>query len=137
MTGCRGSANLDPTGIVVNPANWQTIRLAKDSSGQYMGGGPFVGPYGGPQGPASGTYFSAGPLWGVPVIVTTSIGAGTALLGSFATASVVYRRSGVTVEASNSHSDFFQRDLTAMRAEERIGLAVFRPAAFAKVVGLA
>ena len=100
-----------------------------------MGGGPFVGPYG--SGAAeTGPYFGAGPLWGVPVVVTTSIGAGTALVGSFRTASVVYRRGGVTVEASNSHEDYFQKDLVAMRAEERVALAVFRPAAFAKVTGL-
>ena len=35
------------------------------------------------------------------------------------------------VEASNSHSDYFQRNLTAIRAETRLALAVYRPEAFA------
>jgi hypothetical protein len=32
----------------------------------------------------------------------------------------------VSVEASNSHSNFFQVNLVALRAEERLGLAVYR-----------
>jgi hypothetical protein len=40
------------------------------------------------------------------------------------------------VEASNSHADYFQRNLTAIRAEERLALAVYRPGAFGAVTGL-
>jgi hypothetical protein len=34
------------------------------------------------------------------------------------------------VSASNSHSDFFKKNLTAIRAEERVALTVYRPEAF-------
>jgi hypothetical protein len=37
------------------------------------------------------------------------------------------------VEASNSHADYFQKDMTALRAEQRAALAVYRPAGFVKV----
>jgi HK97 family phage major capsid protein len=47
--GTRGSSQLEPDTVVIHPTNWQAIRTAKDSSGQYYGGGPFYGPYGGPQ----------------------------------------------------------------------------------------
>jgi HK97 family phage major capsid protein len=135
--GVRGSAFLNPDAIVMNPANWQTTRLLTDSQGQFYGGGPFeIGPYGGPQGPTASSYPAAQSLWGMRLVVTSAIGAGTALVGSFSQAAAVYRRGGLSVEASNSHSDYFQRNLTAIRAEERIGLAVFRPAAFTKVTGL-
>ena len=51
--GARGSSFLEPDTVVIHPTNWQAIRTAKDSQGQYYGGGPFYGPYGGPQGPAT------------------------------------------------------------------------------------
>ena len=42
----------------------------------------------------------------------------------------------MTVEATNSHSDFYVKNLTMLRAEERLGLGVFRPVAFTEVRGL-
>lgn len=134
--GTRGSSFLSPDAVVMNPANWQTTRLLTDQNSQFYGGGPFYGPYGGPQGPASANRFSADNIWGLSVVVTSAIGAGTALLGSFGQAAQVYRKGGLTVEASNSHSDFFQKNLTAIRCEERIALAVYRPGAFTQVTGL-
>jgi HK97 family phage major capsid protein len=112
-----------PTGTIMNPANWQTTQLSKDGNGQYYGSGPFAGP----QPPT---------LWGLPVVVTPSITANEAFTGAFSSAAQVFRKGGVRVEASNSHSDFFVRNLTAIRAEERLALAVYRPAAFSKVLSL-
>lgn len=139
MNGQRGSALLEPSAILMNPANWQTTRLAKDSAGQFYGGGPFMGQYGnnGQVGNSSQVSGALDYLWGKPVVVTTAIGAGTALVGAFDTASQIFRRSGVTVEASNSHDDYFTKNLVAIRAEERLALAVYRPAAFTLVTGLA
>ena len=127
---------LDPDGIVVHPTNWQAIRTAKDTSGQYYGGGPFYGPYGGPQGPAGASQFSVDSIWGVPVVVTSAITLGSALVGAFGQAAAVYRRQGVTVEATNSHSTWFADNITAIRAEERLALAVYRQSAFTVVTGL-
>jgi HK97 family phage major capsid protein len=62
--------------------------------------------------------------------------AGTALVGAFKTAAQIFRKGGVRVEASNSHADFFVKNLVAIRAEERLALAVYRPAAFGEVTGL-
>jgi HK97 family phage major capsid protein len=135
--GVRGSAHLDVDAIVCHPTDWQTIRLLTDDNNQFYGGGPFpYGPYGA-QGPApSGGVFSTNSLWGLPVVLSTITGAGTALLGAFKTASHIYRRGGVTVEASNSNEDWFLRDKIALRAEQREALACFRPSAFVQVVGL-
>jgi len=57
----------------------------------------------------------------------------TVLVGSFQQASQFFRRGGLRVEASNSHQDFFIKNLTAIRAEERGALAVYREGAFGKV----
>lgn len=114
---------LMPDAHVINPTNWQTIQLAKDANGQYYGSGPFAGP-------------QAPTLWGLPVSVTPSIAAGTALSGAFRQASQIFDKGGIRVEASNSHSDYFIKNLVAIRAEERLALAVYRPAAFGTTTGL-
>lgn len=134
MNGQRGSALLEPDWIAINPSDWEAIRLLTDTAGQYFGGGPFQGPYG------SGRNFDASNqvngadefVWNKPVVVTSALGAGTALIGT-RVAAQVYRRSGLSVEATNSHSDYFTKNLVAIRAEERLGLAVYRPAAFTDV----
>jgi HK97 family phage major capsid protein len=112
-----------PDGHVINPANWQTTQLSKDANGQYYGSGPFAGP-------------QAPTLWGLPVAVSPSIVANTALTGAFRSSAQIFDHGNLRVEASNSHSDFFIKNLVAIRAEERLALAVYRPAAFGTTTGL-
>jgi HK97 family phage major capsid protein len=136
MNGVRGSAFVEPEWIVLHPSDWQDIRLATDSAGQYFGGGPFLGAYGGPQGPVGASGQVSGALdsiWGKSVYVTSAIGnAGTALVGARA-AGQVWSRGGVSVEATNSHSTYFTANLTAIRAERRLGLTLYRPQAMCEV----
>lgn len=103
--------------IVLNPATWQLIRLGKDSNNQYYGGG----------------YFADGQgkqLWGVPVVVTTAVTASQIIAGAFKTCGSVVSKGGVSVEATNSNEDDFLYNLMTIRAEERLALAVRRPAGF-------
>jgi HK97 family phage major capsid protein len=136
MNGLRGSAFIEPEWIVMHPTDWQDIRLLTDTAGQFFGGGPFLGPYGGPQGPVGASGQAGGPqdqLWNKAVYVTGAIGgAGTALVGTRANAQV-WRRGGLSVEATNSNEDDFLKNLVAIRAEERLGLAVYRPTAYVEV----
>lgn len=129
ITNIRVNALIEPDGIVMHPTNWAVVRKGKDANNQYYGGGPFMGPYG-----VDG--IAADSLWGLPVVVTSAMTLNTALVGAFRTQAQVFRRGGITVEASNSHSDFFQKNLTAIRAEERLALAVYRPAAFHTITSL-
>jgi HK97 family phage major capsid protein len=132
MNGLRGSAFVEPEWIVIHPTDYQDIRLLTDTAGQFFGGGPFQGPYGnGSNVDANNQNTGAQDrLWNTPVYVTAAIGgAGTALIGTRAGAQV-WRRGGLNVEASNSHSTYFQLNLVAIRAEERLGLAVYRPGAY-------
>lgn len=120
----RTTAFLEPDAIILNPTDWQTIQLTKATgTGVYFAGGPFVDP-------ANQT------LWGKKVVTTTAITQGTGLIGSFQQGGQIFRKGGLTVEASNSHADFFQRNQTAIRAEERLALAIYRPGAFGTVTGL-
>lgn len=120
--GAARDSFLEPDGIVVNTDDWEGIRLLKDANGNYIGGSPFSNAVGGQP---------TDYLWNKPVVVTSAIPAGTALVGAFRTGAQVFRRGGLTVEASNSHSDYFRKNLTAVRAEERLTLAIYRPQAFA------
>lgn len=130
LTKVRSVGFFEPDAIVMNPTDWQTIRLTKDSNGQYYAGGPFSGPYG------IGGYSVAGFLWGKPVIETTAITAGTALVGAFKLGGQIFRRMGLTMEMTNSDASDFVYNRIAIRAEERLALVVYRPLAFCTVTGL-
>lgn len=123
ITTISSTVFIQPDGIVMHPTNWQTIQLTKNANGNYLGTGPWNNAQ-----PAQ--------LWGYPVAVTPSIVLNTALVGAFKQAAQFFRKGGLRVEASNSHADFFVKNLVAIRAEERGALAVYRPAAFGTVTGL-
>jgi len=127
MTKVSTGSGLDADGIVVNPADYQSLRLQRDANGQYYGGGFFAGEYG------NGTLTAQPPLWGLRTVVTPSVPAGTALVANFSQAATVYRKGGVRVESTNSHASDFTSNLVTVRAEERVALAMRRPAAFVKV----
>lgn len=112
--------------LVINPVDYQEIRLDKDNNGQYYGGGFFAGQYG------QGGIMQNPPLWGLRTVVTPSIAAGTALVGAFSSAKV-FRKGGIVVESTNSHSDNFTMDRITIRAKERLGLQVKYPSAFCKI----
>jgi HK97 family phage major capsid protein len=127
ITALRTSSFVEPDAIVIHPTDWQTIRLGKDSQGQYYAGGPFTGAYG--NGSPSNVY----NLWGIPAVVTTAIAQGTVLVGGFQESGQVWRRNGITVEMTNSNSNDFENNLVTLRAEERVALSIYRPAGFGKV----
>lgn len=114
-------------GIVINPADYQSIRLSKDANGQYFGGGFFSGAYG------TGGIAQNPPLWGLKTVVTSSITQGTVVVGAFKAAAKVFRKGGLRVESTNSHADDFTNDKITIRIRERLGLQVKFPAAFVKV----
>jgi len=136
IANTAGSSYLQPDTVIMHPTNWLSTRLLRDGSGgtagQFYGGGPFTGAYG--NGGAAGMFGQS--LWNTRVVLSTYVGPGTALVGSFGQAAHLWRRGGVGVEATNAHSDYFQRNLVALRAEERLGLGVYRPVAFTEVRGL-
>jgi HK97 family phage major capsid protein len=129
ITKIRIASFLDPDAIVLHPTDWQNIRLSKDANGQYYGGGPFTGAYGNGGMPGD-------MLWGLRVVPTQAMTAGTALVGAFGTAAQVFTNGGLRVEATNSNEDDFLNNLIAIRAEVRLALAVYRPSAFSTVTGL-
>jgi HK97 family phage major capsid protein len=101
--------------IMLNPTDWWTMRLAKDSQNRYLLGDPGMD--------------IAPNLFGVPVVATTAITADTVLVASLRMAGTFYNREGVIIDMSESDGDNFTRNLITIRAERRCMLAVERPAA--------
>lgn len=117
-----GPAYTDPTALVIHPTTWSSIRRTKDTTGQYILG-------------ADPTAAEANSLWGIPVLATTTIAAGTALLGNLAAGVKGYVRQGLTLDLGVSGDDFI-KNITRVRCEERIAVGVNRPAALVKITGL-
>lgn len=127
MTDISTNSPFTADGIVINPADYQTLRLAKDSNNQYYGGGFFQGQYG------NGGVMEQPPIWGLRTVVTPAIAAGTVLVGAFRQGGSVIRRNGLSVEIANQNEDDFVNNRIAIRIEERLALAIRYPKAFAKV----
>ncbi|UUE23818.1 phage major capsid protein [Rhodococcus qingshengii] len=127
ITKISTASALNADGIVINPADYQKFRLSKDANGQYFGGGFFSGQYG------QGGILENPPLWGLRTVVTPAIATGTVLVGAFGSAATLYRKGGVSVEATNSNEDDFTNNLVTIRAEERVALAVRQPLGFVKL----
>lgn len=104
--------------IVLHETDWTDIELTKDTNGRYI----FANPTG-----------VAGPvLWGKRVVSTVSMAQGTFLVGAFKVAATLYDRMKPEVLISSENADDFEKNLLTMRCEERLGLAVKRPAALIK-----
>jgi len=97
------------TGIVVNPADWGAIL-------------------------ASITPLLTLPLnlWGVPVIVSKYMTTKNYLVGQFSPYSQIFDREEAALEVATQDQDDFIKDMIAIRAEERLALAIYQPGAFAK-----
>jgi len=107
--------------IVLNPADWMTILTIKTEDG----------------GANTGMYLMGGPgglpvptLWNRPVVETDAMPVSRFLVGKFQGSVIGYDRMQSRVDVSTEHSDYFIKNKVAIRAEERITVAVTRPAAF-------
>lgn len=115
MIGDCALADYPADVIVLNTADWWTMRLAKDGQGRYILGDPSS---------------SAPPmLWGVPVVASNAMPADSVWVGSLSQAATLWVREGVAVDLSDSDGDNFTNNLVTIRAERRCALTVEKPAA--------
>ena len=117
-----GSGQAMPNAALFAPVDWQNIRLLRTADGLYIWGNPS----------------DAGPqtIWGLRAVVAQALTAGTAVVGDWANFSELAVRSGMDVQVSNSHSTFFVEGKQAVRADIRVALTFYRPAAFCTITGL-
>jgi HK97 family phage major capsid protein len=106
------------TGIVLHPVDFEQIELQKGGDGHYIwisvpnGGEP--------------------RLFRVPVVQSLGILEGEFLLGSFGLGAQVWDRMQANIRVSESHSDFFIRNMIAILCEERIAQTIYRPESFVR-----
>lgn len=112
-------ADYTADGIVVSPTSWANIELTKETS--------------------TAAYIFANPqaansqmLWGRNVVSSGALGTNEFLVGNFALGAQGWDRQQTVVGIAEQHEDFFTKNMVAILAEKRIGLTVYRPAAFVK-----
>lgn len=115
-----------PNALVINPLDWFSTNflLAKNGvDGGYLIGDPRA------------SIDQLNTLWGLRVVVTPAMAENTALVGDFRFA-VRWAREGVSISVSDSHSDFFIRNLLAILAERRDAFGVLDIQAFCEVTSV-
>jgi len=108
--------DLPADGIVLHPGDWARVELLKDANGNYLFGGAQAN--------------VVPRLWGLPVVATQAIALDKALVGAFRTGAQIFDRMAVEVLLSTENEDDFIKNMMTIRAEERLGLAVYRPQSF-------
>lgn len=106
-------------GYVFNPNDLERIDLLQDNEARFYFGGP------------SGVG-TAGALWGLPVVESEAVPAGTAYCGDWRKA-ILWDREQASVTVTDSHADFFVRNLVAILAEMRAAFGVIQPSAFVRI----
>ena len=111
--------------IVLHPSTWAQLQLEKSSQGVYLLN---------PNDPnAIGDLDN---VFGVKVIATTKIAAGTALIFDTSQAVTAWTRMGLRTDVNYYGNTEFNTNAVTFRIEERIAIGVQRPTAIAKVTGL-
>lgn len=111
-------ANYLPSAIILNPIDWAAIELLKVNAGtddRYIYGDP-------------GSRLGAN-IWGLPVVVTNTMTAGTFLVMDGQQVGMLWDRADATVAMSEHHNTNFAKNMVTIRMEERLALAVERTGA--------
>lgn len=100
-------AKFSPNAIILHPTDWRSVELSRDTMDGYLRSSPQT---------------SALRLWGLPVIVTTQIAAGTFLVGDFNRAAILFEREAASVQIARHDGTNFQKGVVTIRATERLAL---------------
>jgi HK97 family phage major capsid protein len=117
------SEGFTPNGIVMSAVDVNKARLLKDSQNRYLWASP-----------DSSTGTSA--IWSIPLVISPAMAAGSALIGAFSEAAILFDRQLLTVEISFENEDDFIKNLCCFRCELRCGLAIPVPSGLIKLTGL-
>jgi HK97 family phage major capsid protein len=121
MISGSGNGGAIPNVVYMNPLDWQDIRLLTTADGVYIWGSPM----------------DPGPerIWGLPVVLAEALTQNTAIVGDTTYAELAVKK-GITMKVTDSHSDYFIKNLQVVLAEMRAALVIYRAAAFCSVTGV-
>lgn len=117
-TKVRTVGRATPTAYLLNPVDNERIDLTKDDNGGFY--------FGGPAGMGVQT------LWGLPRVESESVPSGVGIVADWRQA-ILWDREQASIQVSDSHADFFIRNLVAILAELRAAFGVIRPKAFVSI----
>jgi HK97 family phage major capsid protein len=117
-----GLGTFAPDGFILNPSDMEKIELIKTEEGGANKGVYIIGD------PRQGPVVKL--LWGLPVVESDSITAGTFLVGSFGVGAELIDRMEAMIEISFEHANNFTSNLATILCEERLGMAVRRAESF-------
>lgn len=106
------------TAYLLNPNDAERVDLEQNANGDYYGGGPFGADQPG--------------VWRLPIVESEGVLEGTGYVGDFRQC-ILFDREQATIQASNSHADFFIRNMVAILAEMRAGFVCQRPIALVEM----
>lgn len=115
-----------PDAVVFNPLDWYSTNflMAKEATtGGYLIGDPRA------------SVDQLNQLWGLKVVVTDAMAENSAVVGDFRFA-MRWAREGVSISVSDSHDNFFVRNLLAILGERRDAFGVLDIQAFCEVTAL-
>lgn len=112
ITNLVTNGNEYPTAFVLSPADWEGLELALFAAAPYL-------PY-------------QKTLWRVPVVEYYGLTAKTGYLANWRKA-VLWDREQASISISDSHADFFIRNLLAVLGEVRAAFGIIKPKAFVKI----
>jgi len=115
------------TDVLLNPVNWQTLRLLRENAATATLGGYLMGP------PSQ-----VGPMtiFGMPVTKVQGLTSGTGIVGNFTPVThALFDRQQSAIRMGYI-DDQFVRNMLTILGELRAAFAVKRPYAFCSVTGL-
>lgn len=112
------AANYEVNGIVLNPRQYFSIYRAKTSTGEYVINDLIT--------MQGGQLFIAG----VPVFRNTAVTSGRYIAGDWINGAQVLDRMGVQIRFSEDNKDNFEKNITTVRAEERLAFPIYYPSSF-------
>lgn len=116
-TKAKTPGRVTPNGILLNPLDAEKLDLTKDGELRFYFGGP--------------TEMGNLRVWGMTVVECEDVLENTAIVADFKKATL-YDRMAATIMMTDSHADFFVRNLIAILGELRAAFVVRYPQAFVK-----
>lgn len=117
-TKVRTVGKATPTAFVMSPENWEEIDLLQDNEARYFFGGP--------------ARMGAPMLWGLPVVEEEAVAADQGFVGDWRMG-IIFDREQAQIYMTDSHDDFFIRNILVLLAEMRAAIAWLKPAAFVEI----